>query len=230
MKKIMKQMLALMLALVVAFTLAPVNAQAAGKVKFANSGKVKAVMYKGAKAKKASFSLNSVKIKEAVPLEWANGEKGYYDEYEVTLNLKKAKLSKTDIIKTVKESRKKGGKIASDCTFLIDANGNTLKGNSDGVFVQSGGLDYSASSSSKSLKAKEGRTTYYIWSWRKTEVYKYKIYIEHGKTGIYLGVAGLKKGQIKEKNQDKLKDGAITYTKAGFGNKKGFAIAGSIVN
>ncbi len=225
MKKLSKQLLALMLALVVAFTFAPVKAQAANvKVKISRSGKVKAVYYKGGKAKKASFSMTSVKQENGM-IDKNTGKE--YDLYEVTATLKRAKLSKTEIAKTIQESRKKGGHINDYMLVLVDANGDKI---SDGG-IYSGGVDYGSSSSSKTLKAKEGYRNYYIYGWRKTTTYKYKVLVPKGQNNVYLGFAGLKNGQVKKSKVDKIENGGIPYYKGGFGNKKkGFVVAGSVAD
>lgn len=220
MKKIVKQMMALVLALALAITFMPVNVQAASKIKFANSGKVKVVYYKGAKAKKGTFTLETLNTGKEVTLR--DGRECF--QYICKVKVERPKLSKSDIVKTVKESKKKKGKIADYCTILVDENGNPI---SD--IPVDGYLDYNSSSSSKTLKAKEGRRNYYIYSYRKTTVHVFNVYIPKDRTsGVYMGVAGLKKGQIKKSKMDKFQDGKISYTAAGFGNKKDFTIVGKV--
>jgi len=221
MKKIVKQILAMALALAIAFTFAPVEAQAAGvKLTKKNSGKVSCVYYKGAKAKKASFSMTAT-----------NGGPYYnrytgaqYNKYTVSVKLKRSNLSKNDIIRTVQESRKKGGNISDYVMIVTDAQGNAVND-----CIIDGYTDYANSSSSKTLKARSGYTTYYIWNWRTTTAYTYDIYVPYDKAGVYVGFAGLRNGQLKKSKVDALSNGEISYYKAGFGkNKKGFAIAGCI--
>ncbi len=150
-----------------------------------------------------------------------------YDAYDVVVTIKRPKLSKSDIIKTVKESKKKGGHVNDFCLIVVDENGNKV---TDGG-LNGGSLDTQSSSSSKTLKAKEGRKNYYIWNWRKTAVYKYQVVVPHGQKNVYVGFAGLKNGQIKKSKEDKLSDGNITYFSAGFGSKKkGFIIAGPVAD
>lgn len=221
MKKIVKQILAMALALAIAFTFAPVEAQAAGvKLTKKNSGKVSCVYYKGAKAKKASYSMTAVN--NGVIQDYRTG--AYYNKYTVSVKLKRSNLSKNDIVRTVKESRKKGGNISDYVLIVTDAQGNAL----NDVAID-GYMDYANSSSSRTLKARSGYTTYYIWGWRKTTTYTYTVYVPYEKAGVYIGFAGLRNGQIKKSKVDAFTDGEINYYQAGFGkNKKGFAIAGCI--
>ncbi|WP_029323755.1 hypothetical protein [Butyrivibrio sp. AE3004] len=220
MMKIFKQIAAMMLAITLAATFIPVNVQAAGaKVTIASSGKVGTAMYKGAKARTASFKMTSTLSESGLKL-----TDGIYDVYEVNISLNKAKLSKNDIKKTVLESEKKGGHISDYTSICVDAEGNSL---SD--IIISGGLNKEKSSNAKNLTAKIGRNTYYIYGWRKNVVYSYKVYVPQGMTGIHLGFAGLRNGQLKGSTEKKYESHKINYYSAGFGkNKNGFAIAGAV--
>ncbi|WP_408070929.1 hypothetical protein [Butyrivibrio sp. JL13D10] len=225
MKKILKQMVALTLALVVAFTFAPVKAQAAGvKVTKSRSGSVKAVYYKGGPAKKATFKMTSTKLNY---VRKTNDGQKVYDCYEVVVTLKRPKLSNTDIIKSVSESVKKNTKVNDFTIVAIDANGNTV--DDGGIF--NANVDMALSSSKKTIKAKQGRHIYYINDWVKKEVVKYEVLVPHGQTGIYIGIAGLKNGQVSKSKDTKYKNGKISYIKGGYGSsKKGFVIAGSVTD
>ncbi len=216
-KKTLKMCAALMLALVIAITATGTTAEAASvKLTKANSGKVSCVLYKGAKAKKATFKLNSSTFRYHSSLYPG------YDVYDVNVTLTRANLSKTDIIKTVKESKKKGTNILDYAMIMVDANGNSVSG------LNYTYPSYSDSSSYKTLKATSGNTRYYISGWRKKTVYTGSVYIPQGQS-VYLGFAGLRNGQIKKSVYNKWINGNKTYYSAGFGKtKKGYAIAGQI--
>lgn len=225
MKKIIRQMLALTLALVVAFTFAPVKAQAAGvKVTKSRSGSVKAVYYKGGPAKKATFKMTSTKLNYVWKTK--DGQK-VYDCYEVVVTLKRPKLSKTDIIKSVNESVKKKTKVNDFTIVAVDANGNPV----DDGGILNANVDYTLTSPKRTIKAKQGRVTYSINDWLKKTVVKYEVLVPQGQTGMYIGIAGLKNGQISKAKANKFKDSKINYIKAGYGSsKKGFVIAGSVTD
>lgn len=215
-KKTLKMCAALMLALVIAITATGTTAEAASvKVTKKNSGKVSCVYYKGAKAKKAKVSISS---NYKYSLTYSG-----YDVYDVTVTINRASLSKNDIIKTVKESRKKGSDIMDYVLVVIDGNGNQLS------VPASFYTSYSQSSSSKTLKATSGNTRYSIYGWMKKTVYTGTVYVPRGTTGVYVGVAGLRNGQIKKSVYNKWKNGSKTYYGAGFGKtKKGYVLAGQI--
>ncbi len=215
MKKIIRSLVAMFLAFAIALTCVPQTAEAAGvKLTKATSGKVSAVYYKGAKAKKASFSMNSVFAYQY------NG----YNVYNVKVTLKRPKLSKNDIVNTVKESTKKKGKISDYSLIFVDGKGNQISPIFDGT------MNYSESSASKTLTASTGRSRYYIYGWRSKTVYDLQVAVPAGTSDVYVGFAGLRSGQLKKKTAQKYTDGKINYYSAGFGkNKKGFAIAGSIM-
>jgi len=215
-KKALKMCTALLLALVIAITATGTTAEAASvKVTKKNSGKVSCVYYKGAKAKKAKVSISS-------SYKYSLTYSGY-DVYDVTVTINRPSLSKNDIIKTVKESRKKGSNIMDYALVVIDGNGNQLS------IPWSLYTSYSQSSSSKTLRATSGNTRYSIYGWMKKTVYTGTVYVPRGTTGVYVGVAGLRNGQIKKSVYNKWKNGSKTYYTAGFGkSKKGYVLAGQI--
>ncbi|WP_029322437.1 hypothetical protein [Butyrivibrio sp. AE3004] len=222
MKRGLKQLLALLLALVVAINFTPFKAQAAGpKVTLSRSGKVKTVMYKGGKAKTSSFTM--IVEKGAPTVFDPDTNAPVYDEYYVRIKIKRFKMSKKDIIKTVKESRRRKGGISTYVPIVIDSKGNYITN-----CIFEGALLHSESDYGRTLKAKQGRTTYYIYNWRNYSTYAYRLTLNHGTTGIYIGFAGLRNGQLtKNASRKKMKD----YYSAGYGkNKKGFIIAGSVTD
>ena len=237
MKQIMKQLLALSLALIVAFTFTPVNAQAAGrKVTFSTSGKVKTVMYKGAKAKTGTFTL--ISTKNPTPYVMKNGtlyqqskneaDLPVYYKYEVSMTIRNPRLTKNDVVKTIQEiNKKKYDKTYNVfCPVFIDANGNDLDVSNLKI---NGGFSSSDSSKSKTLSARSGRKRYYMYNYRTVNTYNYTVYAPATAKDIYFGFAGLRNGQLKKKTRSKFKSGKIDYYGAGFGNKKkGYIIAGSI--
>ncbi len=221
MKKVLKSFAALMLALVVAFTATGTTVEAASaKVTFKNSGKVSTVLYKGAKAKKAKFKLNSVQYVESYPA--TDGI--YYDEYSVSFQIERPNYSTGDVINIVTEAKKKGtGAYYDYIPVIVGADGNYRTD----VHAQLN-MDYSASSKSKTINASSGYRRYWISGYRKKTVWTGKIQVPSGSTGVYIGFAGLRSGQISQKQIKQLNK--ANYYKAGFGNKKkGFAIAGQIV-
>ncbi|MBE5845499.1 MAG: hypothetical protein E7302_15250 [Butyrivibrio sp.] len=221
MKKVLKSFAALMLALVVAFTATGTTVEAASaKVTFKNSGKVSTVLYKGAKAKKAKFKLNSAQYVRTFPA--TNGN--FYDEYDVNLQIERPSYSKGDVINIVTEAKKKGtGAYYDYVPVIIGADGNYRTDCGTTLSV-----DYSASSKSKTIYATSGYRRYWISGWRKKTVWSGKIQVPSGSTGVYVGFAGLRAGQITKKQIKNLNK--ANYYKAGFGNKKkGYVVAGQIV-
>ena len=222
MKRFLKQLSVIVLIFALVFSFAPIKTQAAGiKLKKSRSGKVSAVMYKGARPKKASFKMSSTLLRSVI-----NKNTGQlYDEYEISITLSMPKLSKKDIMKTVQEARKRnGGQIDDFTPIYVDKNGNNV---SD-ISIESGSY-ISHSSASKTLIARKGRHVYRINNWKKKISYSYKILIPQGHDTVYLGYAGLRSGQLKRKTMNKLNNNTINYYSAGFGkNKKGYAIAGQV--
>ncbi len=217
-KKALKMCTALLLALVIAISATGTTAEAASvKVTKKNSGKVSCVYYKGAKAKKAKVNISS---NYKYTLTYSG-----YDVYNVEVTLTRPSLSKSDIIKTVKESRKKGTNIMDYTLVAIDGNGNELSNVTTSIYKS-----YSASSASKTLTARSGYTRYSIYGWTKKTVYTGSVYVPRGTTGVYIGVAGLRNGQMKKSVYNKWYNGTKTYYSAGFGkSKKGYVLAGQIV-
>ena len=235
MKRLVKQLLALTLALVVGFTFVPVNVQAAGrKVTVKNSGAVKSVLYKGGKAKNANFNFKSVKDPDEYVItggyymkKGASDEgKQVFNKYEVSMTLKMPKLSKNEIEKIVKETKKKkyARSYVTYATVFVDSKGNPIK--DVDIF---GGFNENKSSTPKTLVAHRGRHYYRMFTWRNKVTYEYTVYIPAGRTDVNLGFAGLRNGQLKSTTMTKYSNNKIDYYAAGFGkNKKGFIIAGSV--
>lgn len=219
MRKVLKSFAALMLALVVAFTATGTTVEAASaKVAFNNSGKVNCVYYKGAKAKKAKFKMNSSQYVNT----FLASDGVTYDQYSVNVQIERPNLSNGDIINIVNESKKKGGNIYDYALVIIGADGNSR---SDVRTSMS--INYSESSQSKVLKTVSGYRRYYISGWRKKTVFSGNVYVPSGTTGVYVGFAGLRSGQMTKKQVKQFGKG--NYYKAGFGNKKkGYVVAGQI--
>ncbi|WP_026526625.1 hypothetical protein [Butyrivibrio sp. VCD2006] len=222
MKRILKQLSAIVLIFALAFSFAPIKTQAAGvKLTKSRSGKISSVMYKGARPKKASFKLSSTLLRSSVKA----SNQQLYDEYEVSISLTLSKLSKKDIMKIVQEAKKRnGGQIDDYTPIYVDKNGNSITD----LIVENGSY-VSRSSTAKTLVARKGRHVYRIYNWKKKIAYSYKVLVPLGHDTVYLGYAGLRNGQLKKATMNKLNNKTISYYAAGFGkNKKGYAMAGSI--
>ena len=226
MKKLVKQLLALTLALVIGFTFMPVKAQAGGrKVTIKNSGTVKTVPYKGGRAKKGTFTFSSVGNYYFLKGSTDEGKQVFY-KYDVTITLKQPKLSKNDIIKVVKETKKKNyanGYMTFE-PVVIDSAGNVIRD-----------IDYSMklntdkSSAMKTLVARQGRQSYKMFQWRNVKVYEFSMFVPAERTDVNVGLAGLRNGQLKKSAYSKYMSDKIDYYAAGFGkNKNGFIIAGRV--
>ena len=205
MKKILKNSLTLLLVLALAFSFAPISAEAASNAKFKNSrnGKVCSVLYKGCKAKKASFSMNSPYT--GTGAYYVNGIPGMYDVYNVNLTLTRPSLSKNDVARIGDESLGRGANAYYTYSLIItDSKGNTV----NDVAVE-GGIDYAASSSPKDLTARSNRLRYRytLYDYRKTTVFNYTVYIPQGHDTVYMGFAGLRGGQPNKKTASKLTSG-----------------------
>ena len=218
MKRLLKQLSAILLVFALIVSLTPTSVSAASiKVTKKNSGKVSTVLYPGARAKKATATIESALFKSDVE---ENGV--LYDIYSVRITLVKANLSKRDVVGAVKDGLRKKVPASDYSPVLIDKNGNDVKN----VVVDGGLKSYSTP---RNIVARSGRKRYTIYEWSKTLVYTYGIAIPKDHDKVYIGFAGLRNGQMKKSIRNKYISNKINYYKAGFGStKKGFIIAAPI--
>ena len=225
MKTIYKRLLTIVLVFALAISFTPIRTLAAkdnnndkgkkekveyGTVVKANSGTISTIMYPGAKAKKASFKITSEKGDRYIDTNNNNKE---YDCYEVTITLNKSKLSSKDINKSLYDYRKKKGTLQDYAIIMIDKDGKSAKG-----IKVDGGINEYLSSAPQQLKAKDGKKTNYFGGWRKIVVYTFRIMVPENSKGVYVGVAGLRNGQLTKDTKKQYQSDKINFYKAGYGN------------
>ena len=215
MKKNFKTIVGLGLALAITFTAMPQTVQAGAKITRAQVGstkKVQAKLYKGAPAHKAKVKFNSM-----VYMGTANG----LNIYSVDFELKNTKLSQNEANGISRETRKKNLSSWNSYTcVLTDSNGSDISG------VAAIAPTYSTitNSSSNYTKKSNYRVGYrrYIDTIYYPKSIRYKLYVGVPvyETDVYVGIAGLSKGQPSSSKSLAYKSGNITFTGAGYGKGK----------
>ncbi|WP_029320155.1 hypothetical protein [Butyrivibrio sp. AE3004] len=212
-----KSLLSFVLVLTLACVFTPITASAAPvKVDIGYSGSVKAIYYQGGPVRSASYSITSELITDR--------DEGY-DVYSVRIKLDTPKLTKNGFLNTFADCKKKGRTSILDFTpVFINKNGGDLKG-----VKWKGGFDKENSSKLYKVKVKYNKKSY-SFNWRDHCEYEYKVYVKNGVKGVYVGVAGLRNGQISSSTYSSWKQNQIDYVQAGFGSsKRGFIVAGKII-
>ncbi len=219
MKRFCKQFLALLLVLMMVFSISPIQAAAAKKnvtISKAKKGTVYSIWYKGAKPVKATFSASVKKYKTGVTY----GDDTLYDIYNVTLTLNNQKPSGVYAAKAVKEQHAIGQKVYTFQPIITDSKGKALKN-----IIYNANMDMAKSSNQVILSGKVNGQHYSLYNWRKKDVFKYEISIPQKQKECYIGFAGLRNGQIKTALDQKFTNEKIDYYKAGFGSsKKGYIV------
>ena len=223
MKKIFKQLAAITLVFALMLSFSPSNVMAAsknncGSVTKASSGKVSSIIYGGAKVKRAGFSIYSELVEDTSN----DGNEDFieYKTQKITVKFVRPTYSKRDILSIRKNLSRVKNKVWEDFkVIIIDEDGDFPRG-----ITLKGGFDAAASSKPQSITAKLKTGSHSLNGYRKTEVYNYKLLVEKDHHPVYIGVAGLRNGQITNAAKNNYKQNRINFYEAGFGSKKkGFA-------
>lgn len=220
MKRLSKQIFAILMVLFLVLSISPLQANAASKknvtISKAKQGTVNAIMYKGAKPQKGTFTMKSKMIQSNVTL---GSKKTKYDIYNVRLVLTQKKLSNNYAAMSVKEMNAISDAVRDFQLILVDSKGNVIK---DAINLV--GIKYGDSSPVQLISGKIGGKTYSLYNWRKKIVFEGQVSIPH-KKDAYIGFAGLRSGQIKTATAKKFENNKIDYYTAGFGStKKGYIV------
>ena len=224
MKRIFKRLAAIALVFALILSFSPSNAMAAQKKKYgivhsSNSGYVSSILYGKAKPRKAHFVI-STELQEDTTTDTVN-DFIEYKTYKVTVTITRPTYSKKDIIGIRNNLRRIKAKGWNDFRIIImDPDGDYPRG-----MTLTGGFNASASSKSQTLTAKEKKVSHNLYSYRKVEVYNYKILVTADHDPVYIGVAGLGNGQLTTANKNNYAEGRINFRQAGWGSssKKGYA-------
>ena len=221
MKKMFKQLAALMLALILALSFSPTEVRAAaslcGKLYTSSSGNVYSVLYPGATPRKARYTINSTLVEDK--LLDTNDDFVEYRSYQVEIRINRSNLSKKDIINSRNDCRRKDTGFQDYKTIIIDKDGDPVYN-----ITVSGGFRRDLSSPGKRLKAKDRKKTYYLNDWQKETVYVYRVLIPDDHDPVYFGVVGLRNGQLTNRNKKLYREGRINFFNAGYGStKRGYA-------
>ena len=218
MKKIFKRLAAITLVFALMLSFSPSNVMAAskncGSVTKASSGKVSSIIYGSAKGRKAGFTISSELVEDTTTDK--NEDFIEYKTYRITVKFTRPSYSKHDILSIQNNLNRIKTKGWEDFkVIVIDGNGDFPRG----ITLQ-GGFDADSSSKPQTLTAKHKSGSFSLHGYRKTEVYKYKLLVEADHDPVYIGVAGLRNGQITNAAKNNYKQGKINFYEAGFGSKK----------
>ncbi|MCR5343717.1 MAG: hypothetical protein K6E70_10205 [Butyrivibrio sp.] len=126
MKKMFKQLAALMLALILALSFSPTEVRAAaslcGKLYTSSSGNVYSVLYPGGTPRKARYTINSTLVEDK--LLDTNDVFVEYRSYQVEIRINRSNLSKKDIINSRNDCRRKNTGFGDYKTIIIDRDGD----------------------------------------------------------------------------------------------------------
>ncbi|WP_408070429.1 hypothetical protein [Butyrivibrio sp. JL13D10] len=211
MKRSIKALLSLVLAAVIAISSNPINSVAAKKaspVTISSSGYIKAVYARGEGWKKSWYSITTRKIKDV--------DDGY-DVFDVRIVINRPAFSREDVVNTVLDMNRWRTRSMRDFyPVIIARNGGEYE---RGIRMRKYTLDRENSSGTITYKGKRGRTTYSL-KVRSHAEYTFRAYVKDGKKNVYVGLAGLRAGQIGDSTYNRLSEGEIGYFKAGYGSSK----------
>ncbi len=215
MKKTLKTIVAMFLALAIALTCVPQTAEAAAKITTAGVGKTKNVqmkLYKGAGKHTAK-----VKFNEMSYVGTTNG----FNVYHVTITVKNTKISQAEANGLSKEYRKKWfNNWYSTALVLTDSQGNDI----NGVKAVFDSYDYQVKDSGKYKKTSSYTKGYFryhdTFRYPKTRTFSFYVDVPTYETDVYVGIAGLKNGQLTSTKEIQYKYGTINWKQAGFGGNK----------
>ena len=215
MRKLFRSLLSLSLAMAIALTFTPMNAVAASypQITVASEGLVKAVYYAGGSFKNAGYSIITNQL--------VDSDSGY-DVYDVRIIINRPTFGKNEVIKVVNDLKKKKTDNFRDfMPVVINNKGTEL----DKGIKFKGKIDTENCSGHTRYRVKSKNTTYKL-NVRNHIEYSFKLYVKDGKKNVYVGIAGIRNGQLTENTYKQYVKNKINYYKAGYGNiKSGYIVA-----
>ncbi|WP_026494774.1 hypothetical protein [Butyrivibrio sp. WCD3002] len=215
MKKALKTMVAMFLALALALTCVPQTAEAASKITVVSPGKSKNVqtkLYKGAGKHTAKVTFNEMSYV---------GQSRGLNVYHVAITVKNTKITQAEANGLSMEYRKKYfSNWYSTALVLTDSKGNDITGTKAAI-----SQDYYQCIDSGTYKKTSNYSRGYLryrdtFNYPRTRKYSFYLVVPAYETDVYVGIAGLKNGQPTSSKSIQYRYGNITFKQAGFGGKK----------
>ncbi len=215
MKKALKTMVAMFLAFALALTCVPQTAEAASKITVVGVGKSKNVqtkLFKGAGKHTAKVKFNEMTL--------VASQDGY-NVYHVGITVKNTKLSQAEANGLSREYRKKWfSNWYSTALVLTDAKGNDISGKKAAI----SSTQYQCIDSGNYSKTSNYTKGYFrykdTFNYPKTRTFSFYLVVPVYETDVYVGIAGLKTGQLTSAKVSLYNYGYINFKQAGFGGNK----------